>query len=173
MDLATLRAAALPLPELVRVVGVLLPPASGRDGRVSPLPDERTLRYYQSLGILDRPLRYDGRVAIYGYRHVLQVLCAKALQERGATLAQVQAALTGRSDAELERAVADAWPAAPALPPRPPPPAVPTVRPLVAVELAPGVVLTVDPAAVHDVAAAAHALSLALSPHLTSNGATP
>ncbi len=71
------------------------------DGRVAPAPDARTVRYYATLGLLDRPAIVD-RQARYGPRHVLQLLAIKALQGQGMPLAEVQARLYGRSNAELE-----------------------------------------------------------------------
>ncbi|MDP2309177.1 MAG: MerR family transcriptional regulator, partial [Pseudomonadota bacterium] len=94
------------------------------DERVSSSPDARTIRYYQSLGVLDRPLRHDGREAVYGYRHLLQAVATKLLQAQGYTLAQVQRALLGSTTERLERAVAEALGDAPA-PASPAPPALP------------------------------------------------
>ncbi len=87
---------------LARDHGAIEPPA---DGRVRAAPDARTIRYYQSLGLVDRPLRYDGRQAVYGYRHLLQAAAVKLLQAQGLSLAQVQSALQGVSTAQLEDAV--------------------------------------------------------------------
>ncbi len=78
---------------------------SPSDGRVSDQPDERTIRYYQSLGILSKPLRYDGRKAIYGYSHLLQLLAVKLLQASGLSLAQIQSNLLTASRGELEALV--------------------------------------------------------------------
>ena len=72
-----------------------------QDHRVSPVPDARTIRYYTTLGLLDRP-RMDGRQARYGKRHVLQLLAVKALQGICLPLSEIQARLYGRSDSELE-----------------------------------------------------------------------
>lgn len=82
---------------LLRRLGVRV-----EDGRVSEAPDGRTLRYYQTTGLLDKPLRYEGRKAVYGYRHLLQVLCVKALQEEGHPLGLVQGAVAGRTTQQLE-----------------------------------------------------------------------
>lgn len=71
------------------------------DGRVSQVPDARTIRYYQTLGLLDRPAVVD-RQARYVRRHVLQLVAIKALQTGGVPLARVQERLYGLSDAELE-----------------------------------------------------------------------
>jgi len=72
-----------------------------QDGRVAPAPDARTIRYYTTLGLLDRP-RIVEREARYGPRHVLQLVAIKALQVAGLALAEVQSRLYGRSNAELE-----------------------------------------------------------------------
>lgn len=76
-----------------------------QDGRVSAAPDARTVRYYTTLGLLDRP-GYEGRQARYGPRHVRQLLAIKALQGASLPLAEIQRRLYGRSDAELESIVA-------------------------------------------------------------------
>jgi DNA-binding transcriptional MerR regulator len=74
---------------------------SAHDSRVSPVPDARTIRYYTTLGLLDRPWM-EGRQARYGRRHLLQLLTIKALQGRGMPLSEVQQRMYGLSDAELE-----------------------------------------------------------------------
>ena len=71
------------------------------DGRVSDAPDARTVRYYTTMGLVDRPRIVD-REARYGWRQVLQVLTIKALQHQGRPLLQIQKLLYGRSEAELE-----------------------------------------------------------------------
>ena len=71
--------------------------------RVSALPDRRMLRYYTTLGLLDRPVEIRGRTAYYGRRHLLQIVAIKRLQAAGATLADVQARLAGATTADLER----------------------------------------------------------------------
>jgi hypothetical protein len=130
--------------------GTAAPAASGR---VTPLPDRRMLRYYTTLGLLDRP-EVRGRVAYYGRRHLLQVVAIKRLQAGGATLAQVQETLAGATTATLER-IADLPPeAAPAparqfwrSPPAPAPaggPPAPDAGVVGAVRLAPGVTLVLD-----------------------------
>lgn len=72
-----------------------------RDQRVSSLPDARTIRYYTTLGLLDRPF-IDGRQARYGQRHVLQLLAVKALQSMQFPLARVQEKLYGLTESELK-----------------------------------------------------------------------
>jgi DNA-binding transcriptional MerR regulator len=72
------------------------------NGRVRDLPDARTIRYYTTLGLVDRPGGYRGRVALYGRRHLLQLVAIKRLQVGGLTLAEVQARLLGLSPRALE-----------------------------------------------------------------------
>ncbi len=73
------------------------------DGRVAPFPDARTVRYYQTLGILKKPIRYEGRNAIYGYHHLLQLIAIKLLQRQGLSLAQIQNALAQATLSDLEK----------------------------------------------------------------------
>ena len=137
--------------------------AAPADQRVSPRPDARTVRYYQSIGVVDRPLAYEGRQARYGRRHLLQVVCVKLLQVRGHSLAQIQAALAGRADRWLEQAVAEAV-GNPSLPVSPSPtPTRAGPRALVAASLAPGVTVTIDPSQVSDPQAILAALARALT----------
>jgi DNA-binding transcriptional MerR regulator len=72
------------------------------NGQVSPVPDRRTLRYYTTIGLLDRPLAIRDRQAVYGERHVLQALAVKRLQALGRSLAEIQAQLAGLPDQQLD-----------------------------------------------------------------------
>ncbi len=95
------------LEELVRAAARWLHRLALRpeDGRVADAVDARGVRYYQTLGVIDRPVRYDGRRAVYFYRHLLQLLCVKKLQQEGHPLQLIQRALAGRSTEALERAL--------------------------------------------------------------------
>ncbi len=73
------------------------------NGRVRDVPDERTIRYYTTLGLIDRALEMRGRTALYGRRHLLQLVAIKKLQASGQALALVQRTLAGQTDAALER----------------------------------------------------------------------
>ncbi len=72
-----------------------------QDNRVSAAPDVRTIRYYTTLGLIDRPF-IEGRVARYRRRHLLQLLAIKALQGLSMPLADIQARLYSLGDSELE-----------------------------------------------------------------------
>jgi len=78
------------------------------DPRVADRPSVRTVRYYATLGILDRPLGYRAGSARYGRRHLLQYLAVKALQAEHMALPEIQRRLYGLSDSDLERVVAAA-----------------------------------------------------------------
>jgi DNA-binding transcriptional MerR regulator len=76
------------------------------NGRVRDVPDQRTIRYYSTLGLLDRPAEMRGRTAYYGRRHLLQLVAIKRLQARDLSLAEIQRHLLGASNATLERLAA-------------------------------------------------------------------
>lgn len=127
------------------------------DARVAEVPDARTLRYYQTLKIIDKPLRYEGRKAVYGYRHFLQALGIKLLQGQGYSLAQVQQTLSGIGRVELERVVVDALGDFQSVPGAPPPilsrfklREEPGGKTLIAVEVGQGVSVILDPVQVDD-----------------------
>lgn len=95
--------------ELVqRVAAALAGPAypGAPNGRVRDVPDRRTVRWYTSIGLVDRPAGMRGRTALYGPRHLLQIVAVKRLQARGRSIAEIQAELVGATDATLRR-VAD------------------------------------------------------------------
>lgn len=71
--------------------------------RVRDVPDRRTIRYYTTLGLIDRPAAMRGRTALYGRKHLLQLVAIKRLQAEGLSLAEVQQKLLGLSDAALAR----------------------------------------------------------------------
>jgi DNA-binding transcriptional MerR regulator len=110
IDLQAYRDCEYDLSELARAVREILQGARAApsDGRVAAYPDERTLRYYQSTGIIQGPARYEGRSAVYGYRHLLQAVAVKLLQAQGLSLAQIQRAIANAAQSEIEAAVLDA-----------------------------------------------------------------
>jgi DNA-binding transcriptional MerR regulator len=71
------------------------------NGRVREIPDRRTIRYYTTLGLIDRPAEMRGRTALYGRRHLLQIVAIKRLQARGLSLAEIQDRLVGQTDRAL------------------------------------------------------------------------
>jgi DNA-binding transcriptional MerR regulator len=101
------------LPELVAEVAARIAalPAP-KNGQVRAVPDERTVRYYVTLGLLDRPSAMRGRTALYGPRHVAQVVAIKRLQAMGRSLQEIQALWPTLDDPTLARMSGVALPAA-------------------------------------------------------------
>jgi DNA-binding transcriptional MerR regulator len=77
--------------------------AGARDARTREVPDLRTIRYYTTLGLLDRPAEMRGRTALYGRRHLVQLVAIKQLQSLGLSLPQIQQRLAGATDATLAK----------------------------------------------------------------------
>src|SRR3984885_999026 len=79
-------------------------PSSGpvrANGRVRDVPNERLVRWYVTVGLVDPPLSRRGRVAQYGRRHLLQLVAVKRRQAEGRSLAEIQAELAGATDEKL------------------------------------------------------------------------
>ncbi|ONI82622.1 MerR family transcriptional regulator [Saccharothrix sp. ALI-22-I] len=94
-----------------------------RSGRVRELPNGRAIRWYTTIGLVDRPAAHRGRTALYGRRHLLQIVAVKKLQAAGRTLAEIQSMTVGASDRRLtELAGLDGAPGLPDNDAPPPPP---------------------------------------------------
>jgi DNA-binding transcriptional MerR regulator len=91
--------------ELVRRAAQALADGDVRsaNGRVTALPDQRLIRWYATIGLVDRPLASQGRSARYGPRHLLQLVAIKRRQAEGRPLADIQVELAGAPDATLAR----------------------------------------------------------------------
>ena len=74
-----------------------------RNGQVRAIPDDRTVRYYAAIGLLDRPSAMRGRTALYGKKHVAQVVAIKRLQAMGRSLAEIQTLWPTLDDLTLAR----------------------------------------------------------------------
>lgn len=92
------------LPELVAEVATRIAalPAP-KNGQVRAIPDDRTVRYYVTLGLLDRPSAMRGRTALYGKKHVAQVVAIKRLQTMGRSLSEIQQLWPTLEDRTLAR----------------------------------------------------------------------
>ncbi len=95
------------LRDLATVTGAILEASGVRpiNAAASPRPNERTIRYYVTRGLVTPP---DGRgtAATYTYRHLLQVLSIKLRQMEGVTLSKIGGELQELSGDVLERRVA-------------------------------------------------------------------
>ncbi len=156
VELHDLANTELSLDDLVNVVAELLGRSEFQvaDGRVAGIPDVRTLRYYQTIGVLDKPLRYEGRKAVYGYRHFLQAVGIKLMQAQGYSLTQIERVVPEAATAALEQRVVDALGATQAISETPPHlPVVSVGRDsgtLIAAEVGQGVSVILDPRQVED-----------------------
>ena len=85
---------------LVDAAGVRPTNASARAA-----PTARAIRFYIAHGLLDHP-EGAGTSAIYGYRHLLQLLSIKIRQREGIKLEAIKAEMQGVTGDALERRVA-------------------------------------------------------------------
>jgi DNA-binding transcriptional MerR regulator len=69
--------------------------------RVGEFVTGRNIRYYQGIGLVARPVNSSGR----GFTdlHRLQLIAIRLLQAKGWSLDRIQAALAGRTEAELRQ----------------------------------------------------------------------
>jgi DNA-binding transcriptional MerR regulator len=86
--------------EVARRIAALPKP---QNGQVRAVPDDRTIRYYGTIGLIDRPAAMRGRTALYNKKHVAQVVAIKRLQTTGRSLAEIQAMWPTLDDATLSR----------------------------------------------------------------------
>lgn len=91
------------LPELCHLVELALQTGydQPQNRQIRPVPDVRTIRFYATLGLLDRPAAMRGRTACYARRHLMQLVAVKRLQAQGLPLSQVQQRLYGLDDEAL------------------------------------------------------------------------
>jgi DNA-binding transcriptional MerR regulator len=127
-----------------------LPPP--KNGQVRAVPDERTVRYYGTLGLLDPPAAMRGRTALYGPRHLAQIVAIKRMQSAGHSLADIQELWRTLDDTTLTRITGVELPVKPKArrdfwkqeTPRTPAPAAPLVaRTDLRIDLAPGLSIVV------------------------------
>lgn len=72
-------------------------------GTVSELPDERTIRYYLTEGLIPPAEEKQGTASVFGYRHLLQLLVVKKLQAGHLPIRKIRDLVDGRTERELER----------------------------------------------------------------------
>ncbi|HEX8176925.1 MAG TPA: MerR family transcriptional regulator [Pyrinomonadaceae bacterium] len=72
-------------------------------GTVRDVPDERTIRYYLSEGLLSPAEDKQGTASVFGYLHLLQLLVVKRLQAEHLPIRKIKELVEGRSERELER----------------------------------------------------------------------
>jgi DNA-binding transcriptional MerR regulator len=72
-------------------------------GTVSEVPDERTVRYYLTEGLVSPAEDKQGTASVFGYRHLLQLLVVKKLQSEHLPIRKIRDLVDGRTERELER----------------------------------------------------------------------
>lgn len=89
---------------LVSLVDEVLPQIVGsqESDKVAGVPTVRTIRYYISNGLVDKPLGYEGSAALYGYRHLLQLLVIKHLQANNFQIKKIGEIIQGLTNKKLE-----------------------------------------------------------------------
>jgi DNA-binding transcriptional MerR regulator len=92
------------LPRLLEILREQLPLVASRQTKykVTEIPTARTIRFYTSRGLVDKPAARDGVNALYGYRHLLQVLAIKYLQSQYLPLVKIRSLVENADNRELE-----------------------------------------------------------------------
>lgn len=70
--------------------------------RVTEIPSERTIRFYTTNKLVDKPLAKEGSHARYGYRHLLQVMAVKYLQSQYLPLVKIRSLMENINNRDLE-----------------------------------------------------------------------
>lgn len=92
------------LTEFVNMVNKLLPhylPTLKSSSRVREEINPRLVRHYATQGLIDEPDR-DGKFAVYTYRHLLQLLVVRRLQNEGIAASAIAALVKQKTNTELE-----------------------------------------------------------------------
>jgi DNA-binding transcriptional MerR regulator len=72
-------------------------------GTVSEVPDERTIRYYLTEGLISPAEDKQGTASVFSYRHLLELLVVKKLQSEHLPIRKIRDLVGGRTERELER----------------------------------------------------------------------
>lgn len=72
-------------------------------GTVKDFPDERTVRYYLSEGLIPEADDKQGLKSVFGFRHLLAILVIKQLQSEHLPIRKIREIIGDMSESELER----------------------------------------------------------------------
>jgi DNA-binding transcriptional MerR regulator len=72
-------------------------------GSVAEVPDERTVRYYLSEGLISPAFEKRGTASLYGYLHLLQLLVVKRLQADYLPIRKIKELIENKTENELEQ----------------------------------------------------------------------
>ena len=71
-------------------------------GTVTNVPDERTIRYYMTEGLIQTPEERLGSASVFGYLNLLQLVAVKKLQAEHLPIRKIRELVAGKSEFELE-----------------------------------------------------------------------
>jgi DNA-binding transcriptional MerR regulator len=71
-------------------------------GTVTNVPDERTIRYYLSEGLIQSPGEKQGTASVFGYLNLLQLIAVKKLQAEHLPIRKIRELVADKSEQELE-----------------------------------------------------------------------
>ena len=92
------------LPEFARVGEQILAELGLEQerGTVTSVPDERTIRYYMTEGLIQTPGERQGTASVFNYLNLLQLLTVKKLQAEHLPIRKIRELVAGKSEQELE-----------------------------------------------------------------------
>jgi DNA-binding transcriptional MerR regulator len=95
------------LDELVVEAARIIPHIAQEQKRykVAVYPDERTVRYYITEGLVDRPSPSRDKPSRFNYRHLLQILAIKHLQAQYLPLTKIKDILAGLDEEQMEEII--------------------------------------------------------------------
>jgi DNA-binding transcriptional MerR regulator len=76
---------------------------SQEKGTVAEYPNERTVRYYITEGLLDQAIKKSGVTSVFGYEHLLTLLTIKKLQSDGLPISVIKTLIEDKTVEELEK----------------------------------------------------------------------
>ncbi len=76
---------------------------SQEKGTVAEYPNERTVRYYITEGLLDQAIKKSGVTSVFGYEHLLTLLTIKKLQSDGLPISVIKTLIEDKTVDELEK----------------------------------------------------------------------
>jgi DNA-binding transcriptional MerR regulator len=71
-------------------------------GTVTSVPDERTIRYYLSEGLIQSPGEKQGTASVFGYLNLLQLVAVKKLQAEHLPIRKIRELVADKTESELE-----------------------------------------------------------------------
>lgn len=72
-------------------------------GTVTEYPDERTVRFYLSEGLIPSPGEKRGTSTVFGYEHLLALLTVKKLQTEHLPIKKIRQIIAGKSEKEFQK----------------------------------------------------------------------